>query len=273
MKILGYLMLSVLLTGLIITGWAWLLLKPSNDRDWRTEHRVLPSIAFEDSLVHIRNVRNFRYPPDADPVSGYYDATYDLNRIESVWFVLSPFLAEWRGPAHSFLSFAFSDSRYVSISVETRRVTGSNYSFVKGALNQFELMYVVGDERDLIGLRAVTWDDPVYLYPMRATPEQVRELFVHMLGRAQQLEQVPEFYNTITNNCTTNIVDAVNRIASERIPYSLGIFLPGYSDALAHRLGLIDSDLPMDAAREQYKVDANIAANLDNPDFSQRIRQ
>jgi len=272
MKILLYLIPGLFLVILIIIGWAYLFLSPSNERDWRTEHRVLPSVIFEDSLVHIRNVRDFRYPPDDDPVPGYYDATYDLGKIESVWFVLSPFLAEWRGPAHSFLSFGFADSQFVSISVETRRVTGSDYSFVKGALNQFELMYVVGDERDLIGLRVVTWNDPVHLYPMRATPDQVRELFVTMLTRAQHLEQHPEFYNTITNNCTTNIVDAVNHIATERIPYSLGIFLPGYSDNLAHRLGLINSDLPIVAAREQYRVDEEIAADLDAPDFSFRIR-
>jgi hypothetical protein len=272
MKILLYLISGLFLVILIIIGWAYLFLSPSNERDWRTEHRVLPSVIFEDSLVHIRNVRDFRYPPDGDPQPGYYDATYDLGKIESVWFVLSPFLAEWRGPAHSFLSFGFADSQFVSISVETRRVTGSDYSFVKGALNQFELMYVIGDERDLIGLRVVTWNDPVHLYPMRATPDQVRELFVTMLTRAQHLEQHPEFYNTITNNCTTNIVDAVNHIATERIPYSLGIFLPGYSDNLAHRLGLINSDLPIVAAREQYRVDEEIAADLDAPDFSFRIR-
>ncbi|MFN2373418.1 MAG: DUF4105 domain-containing protein, partial [Cyclonatronaceae bacterium] len=103
-------------------------------------------------------------------------------------------------------------------------------------------------------------------------PAQVRELFVTMLTRAQQLEYEPEFYNTITNNCTTNIVDAVNVIATELIPYSLGIFLPGYSDNLAHRLGFINSDLPLEEAREQYKVDENSAANLDAADFSHRIR-
>ena len=59
---------------------------------------------------------------------------------------------------------------------------------------------------------------------------------------------------------------------TERIPYSLGIFLPGYSDNLAHRLGLINSDLPLEAAREQYMVDEKSAANLDASDFSHRIR-
>jgi hypothetical protein len=261
---------AVAMLGII--GWAYLLLSPSNERDWRTEHRILPTVSFDGNLVHIRNVRDFRYPVDADPVPGYYDATYDLDRIERVWFVLSPFLAEWRGPAHSFLSFEFSDSTFVSISVETRRVKGSDYSFLKGALNQFELIYVIGDERDLIGLRAVTWSDPVYLYPMRATPGQVRELFIQMLLRAQQLETEPEFYHTVTNNCTTNIVDAVNHITTERIRYSLGIFLPGYSDDLAHRLGFIDSDLPIESAREQYRVDAAHAAVFDQSDYSRLIR-
>ena len=187
--------------------------------------------------------------------------------------MLAPFTRDWRGPAHSFLSFGFSDGQYISISVEARREAGQPYSLLKGALRQYELMYVIGEERDLIGLRAVAWDTPVYLYPMRATVEQVQGVFLGMLRRAQDLEHKPEFYNTFFNNCTTNILHAVNKIASPPIPYGLKIFLPGYSDALAHERGLIDTELSLNAARERFLINTRAKAAIGQADFSFRIRR
>jgi len=245
---------------------------PSHSRPWRVEQERLPDILLSDDSVVIRDVRNFRYRTGDDFTPGYRDETYRLDQVESVWFVLSPFDRDWRGPAHIFLSFGFSDSRYLSISVEARREAGEEYSILKGALRQFELMYVIADERDMIGLRAVAWDDPVYLYPIRATPAQARQLFVLLLEQAHALTEEPQFYNTFTNNCTTNILTAVNSVATEPIPYGLEILLPGYSDRVAHELGLIDTDLPLDAARARFSVNERAKAAVDAEDFSTRIR-
>ena len=258
----------LLLSGLLVR-WNR---TPSHQRTWRPEQAVLPRIAFADSLVHVRNVRDFTFRSADDFTPGYHDRTYDLRKLERIWFVLSPFSRDWRGPAHSFVSFGFNDGQYVSISVEARRQVGEEYSIWKGALRQFEIMYVIGEERDLIGLRAVTWDDPVYLYPVRASPEQARQLFVRMLQRARALEQRPEFYNTFTNNCTTNILEPVNEIAKERIPFGPAILLPGYSDKLAHERGLIDTELSLEAARTAYQVNDRARAAIGDPEFSTRIR-
>jgi hypothetical protein len=246
--------------------------RPSHGRAWRAEQAVLPQIAFDGDLVRVRGVRDFTFRSATDFTPAYRDRTYDLRTLDKVWFVLSPFTRDWRGPAHSFLSFGFSDGQYVSVSVEARRETGEMYSILKGALRRFELIYVIGEERDVIGVRAVTQDDPVYLYPIRATPEQARTLFVAMLRRAQALERTPSFYNTFTNNCTTNILDPVNEIVPRRIPFGLAILLPGYSDRLAFERGLIDTDLPLEQARARFEINARARAAIHDPDFSARIR-
>ena len=253
--------------------WAWqLMLRPSNDRTWAPEQAVLPHVTIRGDTARVDRLRDFTHTSDTTAVQRYDSRTYDLRKVRRVWYVLSPFNPDWRGPAHSFFSFEFADSSFVSVSVEARREAGESFSTVWGALRQFELMVVVGSERDLIGLRAVTWADPVYLYPGRATPAQARALFVALLRRAESLERQPEFYNTLTNNCTTNLLDAINSIRETPIAYGPSVLFPGYSDRLAYDEGLLDTDLPLDRARVAFRINDRAAAAL-APDFSQRIRR
>jgi hypothetical protein len=250
---------------------AWSMLDPSNTRDWSPDHARLPIAEFDGDLARIRNVRNFSRAADGVPIPAYEERVYDLSRLESVWFVLTPFSKDWRGPAHAFLSFGFADSQYVAVSVEARRERGETYSVLKGALKRFEILYVIGDERDMIGGRAARGDD-VYLYPIRATHEQTRALFDSMLRRANELNDRPEFYGSFLNNCTTNILRHVNAIATRAIPYGPRIFLPGYSDALAHERGLIDTELPLEEARRRFHISEVAQRNSGAADFSIRIR-
>ena len=267
----AFLLLAALTAG--AAGAVWAGARPSHDRTWSTEQAVLPRVSITDSLVHVRGVRDFRYPAPDTLVPGYYDRTYDARQVETVWYALSPFGTDFRGFAHAFLSFGFHDSTFVSVSVEARREAGESYSTVLGALRGFELMFVIGDERDLIPLRAATWGDPIYLYPGRATPAEAQALFLHMMRRARDLERRPEFYHTISNNCVTNIVDAVNQLRDEPVGYGRRVLLPGFSDELAHELGLLDTDLSIDDARRRFAVDSAVAAaSLHRADFSQRIR-
>lgn len=246
--------------------------RPSHDRAWRPEQARLPLVTIEGSRVRVRNVRDFTFRSATDFTPAYRDRTYDLQKIDRVWFVVSPFSRQWRGPAHTFLTFGFSDGQYVSVSVEARREAGETYSVWKGALRRYELMYVIGEERDVIGVRAVTQDDPVYLYPVRATPAQVRALFTAMMRRAGEIERKPAFYNTFTNNCTTSILHPVNELLDNDIPVSLGIVLPGYADKLALRRGLIDTELPLEQARRRFEVNGRARAAIHDPHFSLRIR-
>ena len=260
------------LAAVAVATGAWSLRRPSHARDWSIEQATLPRAELSGSTVTIRGVRNFRYDAAGDPLPAYDDRSYDLDQIQTVWFGLSPFEKDWRGPAHAFLSFGFADSQYVAISVEARREAGEWYSIVKGMLRSFEIMYVIGDERDLVGARAIERGDDVYLYPIRASPEQVRQLFVRMLERANDIYERPQFYNTLTNNCTTNIVDQANSLGTVKIPYGREILLPGYADELAVRLGLVADSVPVEVARARYLINERARRFADDPLFSLRIR-
>jgi hypothetical protein len=265
-------LVAVLLVAVILLLAGWFI-RPSNNRRWLAGQEVLPWSTFSGHSVTIQNVRNFTYNSDGTPAQARYeDRTYDLDKLTSVWFVVSPFSRERRGPAHTFLSFGFSDSEYVAISVEARREVGEDYSVLKGLLRRFEIMYVVGDERDLIGLRANVRNDDVYVYPVKTGADKARAVFVQMLKRANRLREKPEFYNTITNNCTTNILKHANAVSPTKIPYGREVLLPGYADELAEKLGLIDSELPIEKARLRFRVNERAHRYATDPDFSTKIR-
>jgi hypothetical protein len=249
----------------------WTALEPSNQRIWPPEQRLLPRATFDGSRITVDNVRNFRRGPGAHVRPAWETRTYDVNALSSVWYVLTPFSRDRRGPAHAFVSFGFDDGSHVAISVEARREVGEHYSIVHGMMKRFEIMYVVGDERDLIQLRVLNGDD-VYVYPMRASQLQMRSLFVDMLRRANDLYAQPEFYGTVRNNCMTNLLRHVNTLTSNPIRYGRRILLPGYSDEIAWERGLIDTDLSLDAARQRFLVNDRALRVSRHDDYSRVIR-
>ena len=267
-KRIGIAVAATLIAGAIVLVMA----TPRADRTWVPQHAVMAHAEVRGHEAYVHRLRNFSYTAEEQFTPAYDDRTYDLDKLETVWFIVTPFSKQWRGPAHTFVSFGFSDSQYVAISVEARREPGETYGPLTGMFKQFELIYVVGDERDLIGSRAVHGDYDVYLYPIRTTRERIRALFVEMLARSNALATKPEFYNTLTNNCTSNVVDHVNHIAPKAVPHGLKTILPGYADEVAHSLGLIDNSISIDEARRRYRVNDVARRFASSPDFSHRIR-
>lgn len=263
---LGVVALFALLYLLLVV-----LLRPSNARDWSLDQASLAHAEFIGDQVKIQNVRNAVYRSSADFDVHWETRNYDLSQVETLWFLVEPF-SDWRGPAHTFLSFGFADGRYLSISVEIRKEKGESFSPLFGLFRQYELIYVIADERDLITLRAKYRQDAVFLYKMRATPEQIRAIFQSMLQRANQLVVQPEFYNTLNNTCTSNIVDQIDLIAPGRIPLSYKTLLPAYSDDLSFDLGLIDTTLTRSQYRAAHQINALVLQYADAPDFSTAIR-
>lgn len=261
---------------LILLIVAFIFLKlwmvPSNDRDWNLDQAVLPYATINKNLVSIYNIRDFTYASTTSFTPHYYDKTFDMNKMIRAWYVVEPF-SGIPGSAHTFLSFEFEKDVFVSISVEIRKEKGETFHPVKGLFDQYELMYVIGDEKDLIKLRTNYRKDKVFLYPIKAEVEDVRALFLDMIERTNKLKDQPEFYNTLTNTCTTNIVSHINKLRSEDI-FILNpkILFPKYSDALAYKLGLIDTNLSFEQARQKYLINDKTMKYSNSPDFSRKIR-
>jgi Domain of unknown function (DUF4105) len=256
----------------LLAGAGWLATRhPSNTRNWKADESRLPQATFHGDTVVVRNVRNFDYRSSDDALARWEDRTFDLARLSSVWYVVVPFTGE-RAVAHTFVSFGFADSAYVGISVEARKEVGEEYNALSGLFRQYELMYVVADERDILRVRTNFRPDSVFLYRVNTTPARARALFVSMLRRANALRDRPEFYNTLTQNCTTTIVRHVNHLVPGRVPFSYRFILPGFADALAYDIGLLDTSLAFPELRRRAYVSDRARAIGAAEDFSRRIR-
>lgn len=245
---------------------------PTNNRVWAPDQARLPVAEFNGDYVSVHNVRNCRYVTKDDYIVQYYDKEFLLSDVKTVDYVVVPF-DETPGVAHTMLSFGLADGDYLVSSVEIRKEQHEDYSPVKGFANQYELMYVLGDERDIINLSSNYYKSRVYLYRTVATPEQSQALLVDVLKRANKLAVQPEFYNTITNNCTTNIVGHVNKIAPKKVPLDLRVVLPGYSDQYAYQLGLLDTSLPFEELKARSQINRLAEQYRDSEDFSAMIRR
>jgi len=248
----------------------WSTIEPSNDRAWQPDVARLPAAEIEGDLVTLRNVRSFEYRSAVDYTERWYDRTVDLRQLDSLDLIA----VYWMGDAiaHTMLSFGFAGEP-VTISIETRKEQGEEYSALAGFFRRYELYYVVGDERDLIGLRT-TYREPtedVYLYRIHAPRENIRRLFLEYLRRINRLHEQPEFYNTATTNCTTNIVTHV-RALREDVPLDWRMLLSGHFPELVYEYGALDQSLPFEDLRRQSLINERARAADGAPDFSRRIR-
>ncbi|MEX1040063.1 MAG: DUF4105 domain-containing protein [Pirellulaceae bacterium] len=246
---------------------------PSNQRIWAPDQAKLPYAIFHagGDEITLQNVRNCRYATENDYVVQHYDKTFKLSDVQSVDYVVVPF-EETPNIAHTMLSFGLTDDRYLATSVEIRKEDHEEYSPWRGFFNQYELMYVIGDERDIINLSSNYYESDVYLYRTVASPEQSQKMLKDVLKRANKLAHKPEFYNTLTNNCTTNIVRHANQLAPNKIPFDMRVVLPGKSDEYAYELGLLDTTVPFEQLKQQAKINDLAAKHRYSPDFSKLIR-
>jgi hypothetical protein len=268
--------LWVTLLALLWLGYRWIVLQPSNQRDWEYGMDVLAHVTIEDDVVHLQHVRDFRWPADGPPSSRYVGRTYDVRQLARVWFVQEPFTIPWlqgfQGVAHTYFVFDFQDQPPVAVSVETRRERGEGYDAVRGLLNEYELIYIWGTEQDLTGRRVVVERNDLYMYPMVGSGKTARQLFLNLAEESRRLETRPRFYNTFASNCTNELAKAANQAQPGAIPPDPALIFPGYSDGLLYRLGFIPNDAPLEAIRERYAITDAVAELIDQSDFSRLLR-
>ncbi len=263
----GRLSFLVLFAGVL--GW-WLLLSPSNNRDWQPDVALLPYATFSGNEITVHNIRDCDYRSETDYDVRHYDHTYNLGDLQSA----DLFLVYWGSPliCHTMISFGFGGGQQLCISIETRKEKGESYSAIKGFFKQFELIYVVADERDVVRLRTNYRHEDVYLYRLRTTPELLRKVFLHYLQTVNSLYHRPEWYNALSSNCTTNIRRHTRPYVAKP-GWSWKILVNGFVDEFIYSNGALDQSLALPELKKRSRINERAQAADKAPDFSSRIRE
>lgn len=260
------LLLTALFVG--VAGW-WSTIEPTHDRVWRPEMAVMPRAVIEGDRVRISGVRNFEFRSENDFTPRYEVREFSLDRLRSVDFYISYWMT---GPVgHTFLSFIFEDAPPLSISIEARQEEGEGYDPLGSLFKQFELIYVVGDERDIVRLRTNFRGEEVFLYRIQTSKENARRLFMIYMERINELADRAEFYHLLSNSCTVNIVRYAN-VVGRQGGFNFRHLLNGLVDGYLYNANLLPGTLPFAELRRRSNINEAAVAAGDSERFSELIR-
>jgi hypothetical protein len=265
--------LVIAFVGFAIVALWWFSLKPSNNQAWRLDNAETPYADVHGEQVTIHNLRNCDYHTEASYSCDWEIRSYDLASLRGI----DVFITWWGSPliAHPIVSFNFGNEGHVAMSIETRNVMGQGYSAIGGFFRQYTLAYIASDERDVIRLRTnYRKNEEVYLFRTTAKPPLARAIFLDYLERANSLHRRPEWYNALTNNCTTNIALSVAEVRDTRVRLDWRILLNGKMDEMMYENGeLITGGLSFPELKEQAHINLAARSAEDSLDFSKRIRE
>ncbi|MFO0875691.1 MAG: DUF4105 domain-containing protein [Phycisphaerales bacterium] len=270
---------AIVLTLCFLAVFAWYRSRPaSNDRNWTIPVSVTPTFEIDGDRLTVHGVRNFEWRRDGaagqDFDAAWEDRTYDLSRLRT----LDLFMSFWGLSlvSHTFISFGFErddgTQDYLCCSIEFRPEVGERFDPVRSMFRNFELVYVVGDERDIVRVRTSVRGEQVLLYRLDTKRDSVRALLEVYAREANELAATPQWYNAIVSSCGVNLITKTWAAgAPGRVSHRM--LLNGLWDRFMYEWGLFETDLPFDEIRRRSDISARGKAAGDAPDFSQRIRE
>ena len=263
----------LLLTSCTIFLIIFFNIPPSNNRHWAPDVALLPSISINNNMVTVKNIRNNKYRSEFEYTPHYYSKTFNVNNIDSLDYILS----YWDGNtniAHSMLSFGFKDDSHLCVSVETRREVNEEQTTLRGFYNQYELIYILADEKDLLGLRTNFRKEEVYVYPLKIKKKIMKNFFLQILGRAEEVEIKPQFYNTIKHNCFTSLFRDIEKVTGRPVIFDYRHILNGRSDELAYERGIFfDKGISFINFKKRHHINQYIKGGNIPDNYSSIIRK
>lgn len=253
---------------LALLAW-WATIQPSHDRNWRPEVSVMPKVTINGDNIHITGFRHFQYRDRDDFDQHWEERDYQLSHLTGLDFYVS----YWQiGPvAHTFLSFIFDNAPPLCVSIETRPEVGEGFDPLASLFKQFELIYVVGDERDLVKVRTHHRKEDVFLYHINVSRENARGLLEVYLKRINELHDQAEFYHLLTDNCTLNIIRYANKVGRQG-GLELRHILNGWIDGYLYDSGRLSTEFPFEELRRRSWINETSKAAGDGDDFYEKIR-
>jgi Domain of unknown function (DUF4105) len=217
-------------------------------------------------------MRDFSWRSKTDFTAKYVEREVPLAHLASMDFFISYWGAVSGPVAHTFLSFNFDNADPISISIEARPEQGEGFDPLASLFKQFELIYVVGEERDIVGVRTTHRGEAVYVYRIRASEEAARRLFLLYMSRINELSERPEWYSLLKSNCTLNIMRYA-RDAGWAAAFDFREYLNGWVDRFLYGEEVLNTAVPFEDLRARAKIQETVQPGEGASDFSQRIRK
>lgn len=252
----------------------WGEIEPRNDRVWSPEMARNLSYTRAGETITVANVRNFAWEGPATSDEKWETRTYDLTQLKSVDVAT----LHWKGPSigHTYFSFVWNDGQALSISVEIRKEKGEVYSPIGGFFKAYEIAILAGDERDFYGWRIYFPTEDIQLYRTRATGAQAAKLLTALLDEANKLDKTPAFYNTLTDNCTTEVWLLTDTLGQGR-PFDWRMAATGHLPEFLYDHGVLDSSKPFAELEARSHIlpraKTALARGADGPAFTAAIRE
>jgi Domain of unknown function (DUF4105) len=255
----------------LVLAW-WFRLKPTNTADWQADVDRPAWVERHGDQLIIHDLRNCDYRTETDYSNCWSDRTLRLSDLNGGDLFFTTWSVRWIG--HPILSFQFGDGQHIAFSIEARYKGSQVYSAILGFFRQYELIFVVADERDVIRLRTnFRKDEEVFLYRTRMDPETARAIFLTYVDYLNKLKNHPEWYNALTRNCTTAIDKQIAADIADPHPWNYQILLNGTMDKMLYDRGrLVTDGLPFPELKSRAHINATARAADTSPDFSSLIR-
>ena len=235
-----------------------LLRRPSHERNWEDSWLRLPRAEIDGDRITIRDFRDFKWRTANDYDAVWCDRRFHFSKLEGLNLIVHPF-GNSSLLAHVFLAFDFGEEGRLLVSPEARREKGEIYGVVKGAMRQFELIYLLGSEEDFLMDRCVVREGRVFDFPVRATPGFRESLLRDLLATTNRIFEKPEFYNSIRRNCMTVLVDHIDALRPQEpaVGMRLGTIFPAKAGKLLHGYGFMDTGLDYASAEKVFRIDVD----------------
>lgn len=218
--------------SVLVAIWWWSI-KPPKTRDWQPDVAQTAWTERDGDRITIHNLRNFDYETGLAPKPRWETRVVNLGDLQAV----DLFINFWGSTLirHPIVSFQFGDDQHVAISVETRMAQGQSYSTVRGFFKQYDLIYIVADERDVVRVRTNYRHEQLYLYRSSIKPDRARRIFLDCLKTVDALHAPPQFYNAVTSNCTTNVRTHTAATNAKPVPWNWQMLLNGTIDEFVYQ--------------------------------------
>lgn len=260
---------AALLACIAVVGLWYGTLQPRQDRDWTPDVAHSVSGTVNGDIVTLQNVRAFDWTSDSTATERWETRHLDLSQLQTV----EMFTSVWDSPdiAHLIVSFGFADGQYMAFSVEIRKEKGEAFSSVGGFFRQFEIALIAADEADVVKVRTNQRNETVSRFSVALDAAQRRALFLSYLDYGNRLNASPEFYNTVTANCSSTVW-RLAKVIKDDVPFDYRLLLSGRLPEMLDSLGALPGDMPMPQRRAAALITARAQALPNGADYSQWIR-